>query len=181
MVTHRSMTQFQYFHTGYRRKGKHIRFWRFVARRKQVPRYQNIFPIFLNRVAYSVVKAYAIGPVTQRDSFSWSRWLESCQKTMDKLVTLLPMTFLDWLICSWWSMFRIAFSAVHRAAFRGLKWDFTFLTTVGADGFVHLSRPTVERAPSSITHFIHSFFLGYTQNTRKVLLVYCFWVWHTFL
>jgi hypothetical protein len=42
------------------------------------------------------------------------------------------------LVSSWGSSFRITFSAVHRSASVGFEGNFAFLSTVGADCFVHL-------------------------------------------
>ena len=55
-----------------------------------------------------------------------------------------------------------ALFTVDRPALRGLEWHFTFLSTVRADGFVHLSGAAVETASISIPHFLHFFSFGCT-------------------
>lgn len=54
-------------------------------------------------------------------------------------------------ISSLWSVFLITLSTVNRSAFCWFERNFTFLTTVRANSFVHLSRLTVR-----VTHFLTS-------------------------
>ena len=68
-------------------------------------------------------------------------------------------------------MFLIAVSTVDRAALCRLEWDFTFLATVRADGFMHLSGSAIETAPISITHFLHSYYFSYTKKIVEPILL----------
>jgi hypothetical protein len=63
------------------------------------------------------------------------------------------------LVPSRWPVLGEALLTVDRTALCRLEGDFRLLAAVRAYYLVHLAWSTVEAAPFSITHFIHSFFV----------------------